>query len=147
LEHRDVPGALQDLARRMTSGTLLQAEVRVTGTPRPLPATVEHHLLRIGVDALTNAIKHSGARRIDIEVRFGAESTDLVVSDDGHGFAQPAADASGEHFGLRGIRERVDKLGAALALDSGVEGGTRLAVRVPVGAPGAGTVDQGVSGG
>lgn len=130
LQERDVAEALRDLARRMTSGTPLRADVHVTGEPRPLPAAVEHHLFRIGVEALTNAVRHSGASRVDIELRFAGDGTDLIVRDDGSGFA-PAEVAQGEHFGLRGIRERVDKLGGTLALDCRHGQGTRLAVRVP----------------
>jgi signal transduction histidine kinase len=132
LEDRDVAGALRDLAARMTAGTPLRAEVRVVGTPRPLDASLEHHLFRIGVEALTNAIKHSrAASRVDVELRFGREGVDLVVSDDGGGFVAFGSDVPGEHFGLRGIRERVDKLGGALRLENPAEGGARLAVSVP----------------
>jgi signal transduction histidine kinase len=142
LQERDVAAALRDLAQRMTAGTTLRADVHVSGAPRPLPATVEHHLFRIGVEALTNAIRHSGARRVDIELRFGGADTLLVVRDDGSGFA-PAPDAlSGAHFGLRGIRERVDKLGGTLDLESQAGQGTRLAVCVPAAGGDAGVEQQ-----
>jgi signal transduction histidine kinase len=131
LEDHDLGSALSDLARRMTDGTPLHAEVRVSGDPIPLDASVEHHLFRIGMEALTNAIKHSGARHIDIGLSYGREAADLVVSDDGSGFPHPSTEVAGEHFGLRGIRERVDKLGGALSVESRREGGTRLAVSVP----------------
>ena len=132
LENRDIAGALSDLARRMTLGTPLRAEVRVVGSPRPLDASLEHHLFRIGVEALTNAIKHAGATRIDVELRFGVESTGLVVCDDGGGFARTGSEVPAEHFGLRGIRERVDKLGGALRLEDRPGGGTTVAVSVPL---------------
>ena len=134
LESRDVAGALSDLAERMTSGTSLRAEVRVEGAPRSLAATAEHHLFRIGVEALTNAIKHSGATRVDVALRFADDATELVVSDDGRGFARPYG-AAAEHFGLRGIRERVDKLGGVLILEDRPEGGVVLSVRVPLRGP------------
>jgi len=131
LENTDIAGALGDLARRMTSGTPLQARVRVEGLPCRLDTSQEHHLFRIGVEALTNAIKHSGAALIDVELRFADEGVDLVVSDDGRGFGAPGAPAPAEHFGLRGIRERVDKLGGSLRLETRAEGGARVAVSVP----------------
>jgi signal transduction histidine kinase len=132
LEDRDVAGALRDLAQRMTAGTPLRAEVRVIGSPRPLDASLEHHLFRIGVEALTNAIKHSrAASHVDVELRFGRDGVDLVVSDDGGGFVAFGSEVPGEHFGLRGIRERVDKLGGALRLENPAGGGARLAVSVP----------------
>jgi signal transduction histidine kinase len=135
LENRDIAAALADLAARMTSGTPLRADVRVVGSPRPLDASVEHHLFRIGVEALTNAIKHSGAAHIDVELSFGKEGTELVVCDDGAGFARPGSGVAVDHFGLRGIHERVDKLGGALRLEDRPGGGTRLAVSVPLREP------------
>ena len=72
LETRDLQGALTSLARQMTLGTRVQAEVRVTGQPQRLDAAQEHHLLRIGLEALTNALKHGDATRIDIELRVRA---------------------------------------------------------------------------
>ena len=59
----------------MTLNTRAEAHVRVTGAGQRLDAADEHHLLRIGLEALTNALKHAGATRIDIELRFGADAT------------------------------------------------------------------------
>jgi signal transduction histidine kinase len=131
LESRDLAGALTDMALQMASGTAAYPDVRVEGTPHRLDASHEHHLLRIGLEALTNALKHSGARRIDIVVRFTADATELIVQDDGCGVEQGLQDVRRSHFGLRGIRERADKLGGTLQMDS-TPGGTRLSVSVPV---------------
>ena len=132
LESRDLPGALGDLARQMTLGMPMVANVTVTGTPRRLDAAQEHHLLRIGLEALTNAVKHGEAARIDIELQFQPDATTLVVADDGKGL-DPAAEGqmSGCHFGLLGIRERVTKLGAVLQIQSTPGRGTCLTVVVP----------------
>jgi len=132
LESRDMPGALEDLARQMTIGTPMVAKVTVVGTPRRLDAAHEHHLLRIGLEALTNAVKHGAPARIDIELQFQPDATTLVVSDDGKGLvAAVDAQACGSHFGLLGIRERVTKLGGLLDIQSGAGQGTRLTVVVP----------------
>ena len=131
LESRDLAGALTDLARQMTSGTTARAEVRIEGWPQRLDASAEHHLLRIGLEALTNAIKHSAAQQVNITLKFRADDTELVVEDNGCGFDLAAQDPTGAHFGLLGIRERVDKLGGVLQI-SGERGvGTRLSVTVP----------------
>src|SRR5258708_39323424 len=116
LESRDLAGALSDLARQMTLGTPALAHVRVEGSLVRLDASHEHHLLRIGLEALTNALKHSGAGRIDIVLRFQADATTLIVQDDGCGFGRAAEDFSRHHFGLQGIRERVDKPGGTLSI-------------------------------
>lgn len=136
LESRDLAGALESLARQMTINTRAQAEVHVTGTPHRLDAAEEHHLLRIGLEALTNALKHGGATRIDIELRFGPDGTNLIVSDNGQGLESASRATAGAHFGLQGVRERVDKLGGLLDIDSKPGQGTRLAVLVPARAAG-----------
>jgi signal transduction histidine kinase len=136
LESRDLAGALESLARQMTMNTRAHAEVHVTGTPHRLDAAEEHHLLRIGLEALTNALKHGGATRIDIELRFGLDGTKLIVSDNGQGLESGDRRSGGAHFGLQGVRERVDKLGGLLDIDSKPGEGTRLAVLVPARAAG-----------
>jgi signal transduction histidine kinase len=131
LESDDLPAALATLAHKMTLGTSIEADVRVEGQRRRLDAAQEHHLLRIGLEAVTNAVKHSGATRVDIVVRFSAAATVLMVSDDGCGVRQDGEHGIG-HFGLQGMRERANKIGAALDIESSPGGGTRLVVSVPV---------------
>ena len=137
LESNDLPAALSTLAHQMTLGTPIHADVRIEGQRRRLDAAQEHHLLRIGLEALTNAVKHSGATRIDILVRFSPAATELVVADDGCGVHADGGESEVGRFGLQGMRERANKIGAVLELDSGPRGGTRLAVSVPAGAPAA----------
>jgi signal transduction histidine kinase len=130
LESNDLPAALSTLARQMTLGTPIKADVRVEGPRRRLDAALEHHLLRIGLEAVTNAVKHSGASRVEILVRFSPSATTLVVSDNGSGARPDEGELSGGHFGLQGMRERANKIGASLELDSRPGHGTRLAVSV-----------------
>jgi signal transduction histidine kinase len=132
LESRDLAGALTDLARQMTSGTSANADIRIEGTPQRLDASEEHHLLRIGLEALTNAIKHSDARRIEITLTFSSDETELVVQDNGCGLDPATQDPPGAHFGLLGIRERVDKIGGVLHITGERGAGTRLSVTVPL---------------
>jgi signal transduction histidine kinase len=131
LDVNDLPAALAEMAQRMTVGTPVRAEVHVAGVPRPLDASEEHHLLRIGLEALTNTLKHAGASVVSIDLRFLPDATELIVRDDGHGFPPAGADMPGGHFGLQGIRERVDKLGGSLSLNNPPSGGLEIAVRVP----------------
>jgi signal transduction histidine kinase len=135
LESRDLAGALSDLARQMTIGTRASALVRVEGTLTRLDASHEHHLLRIGLEALTNALKHSGAEHIEIVLRFLPDATTLIVQDNGCGLGQAAENLSSHHFGLQGIRERVDKIGGMLTIDSTPGSGTCLTVMVPARQP------------
>jgi signal transduction histidine kinase len=131
LERSDLAGALETLARQMTLHTPAQSSVRVIGPVQRLDAAKEHHLLRIGLEALTNALKHGRATRIDIELSFTPDSTSLVVTDDGQGLDSAERASGGAHFGLQGVRERVDKLGGVLDIDSAPGAGTRLSVMIP----------------
>ena len=131
LERSDLAGALDTLAHQMTLNTSAQASVRVNGPVRRLDAAREHHLLRIGLEALTNALKHGRATRIDIELSFTPDATSLVVTDDGQGLESSERISGGAHFGLQGVRERVDKLGGVLEIDSAPGAGTRLSVIIP----------------
>jgi signal transduction histidine kinase len=136
LETLGLAGALTDMVQQMTHGTSAHADVRVEGVPQRLDASQEHHLLRIGLEALTNALKHSGAHWIAITLRFRDVATDLSVEDDGRGLEPGALDTpDGRRFGLQGIRERVDKLGGVLQIDSSPGAGTRLAVTIPTTPP------------
>jgi signal transduction histidine kinase len=130
-ERSDLAGALETLARQMTLNSSAQAQVRVTGPIQRLDAAKEHHLLRIGLEALTNALKHGQATRIDIELSFTADSTRLMVTDNGQGLDSAERATGGAHFGLQGIRERVDKLGGVLDIHSSPGAGTQLSVMVP----------------
>ena len=133
LETRELVGALTELAERMTTGTPVSVGVRTVGALRPLDRAQEHHLLRIGLEALTNAIKHSGATQVDVELRFDEGAVRLLVSDNGAGFADPGLTEPVGHFGLRGIRERVDKIGGVLRLENSTNGGAIVAVTAPSG--------------
>ena len=64
-------------------------------------------------------------------LRFQPDGTTLIVQDNGCGIGCAAEDLSRRHFGLQGIRERVDKLGGVLSIDTAPGGGTRLSVTVP----------------
>lgn len=88
-------------------------------------------LLRIAQEAVTNALKHAGARYIRVRLSRAAHHVALVVEDDGQGFS-PALFARPEpgHFGLSGMRERAAKIGARLHLHTQPGGGTRLSVQL-----------------
>ncbi|HLM55671.1 MAG TPA: two-component regulator propeller domain-containing protein, partial [Pyrinomonadaceae bacterium] len=62
LEERDLPAALAEMTRRLTADSDVQTQFQVSGTFRPLPQAVENNLLRIGQEAVNNAVRHARAR-------------------------------------------------------------------------------------
>ncbi len=126
-------GALDDIGRQLASCSATPIEVRTTvaGQPRPFALAVENNLLRIGQEALTNAVKHGHAPHVEVRLGYEAHSFRLEVRDDGRGFDPGAAAASGR-FGLIGMRERAHEIGARLEVRSAMGGGTAVAVTVPL---------------
>ncbi len=130
LEEGRLPAVLADLAGQMTFGTPVRAEFHVRGTPRALPPDVESNLLRIGLEALTNTLKHARARALHLELSFEPERVRLSVRDDGQGFEPPLPAGRGG-FGLTGMRERAEGMGGQLTVASQPGRGTEVAVTVP----------------
>jgi signal transduction histidine kinase/ligand-binding sensor domain-containing protein len=121
--------AVADMARdARTPGR--ETVFRLTGTARHLAPATETALLRIGREALANAVSHAAARRIDVELAYGRREVRLVVRDDGRGF-DPAAAPPAAHWGLVGMRERAEAVGARLLVRSAPGEGTEVSVIAP----------------
>ena len=133
LESNDLPTALAETARRLTHETIILAQVEVNGTFRPLAHTIEDHLLRIGQEAINNAVKHAQAQRIFINLVFDTRRVQLIVRDDGRGFdTQAARNEKSGHFGLIGMRERAKQIGGTLSIQSTNGSGTEVVADVPI---------------
>jgi signal transduction histidine kinase len=107
-----------------------------------LPAAVQHHLLRIVREAVSNAIKYAGATRIAVRLETtpsngGAAPVRISVVDDGTGFDVAARAAAEGHFGIRGMQERAARIDAVLTIESGSGRGTLVTVTLPRVAAGA----------
>jgi signal transduction histidine kinase len=131
LQKKDLPAALRDTTRRLTAESNVEAVVEVAGPLRPLPIEVETNLLRIGQEAINNAVKHAEANRIDVSLNFDTRSVRLSIRDDGRGFETDRQVADG-HFGLIGMRERAAQIGGVLTIHSALERGTQIAIDVPL---------------
>jgi signal transduction histidine kinase len=107
-------------------------EVHTGGEQRRLAGVIEHELLRIAQEAATNAVKHGQAARIDIALTFTNHEVRLRVTDDGRGFDVERDGTKPGHFGLIGIRERVQKLGGHCTLHSQPGAGATLEATVPL---------------
>lgn len=132
LEENDLPTALSETARRLTSETAIQTQVEVNGSFRSLPRLVEDNLLRIGQEAVNNAVEHAQAQRILVNLVFDARRVRLSIRDDGRGFDQAASNGGSGHFGLIGMRERAEQIGGSLSIHSANGSGTEIVVDVPI---------------
>jgi len=94
-----------------------------------LPPEREQELYRLVQEALNNVLKHAHAGRVSVRLGGASGVATLEVADDGIGF-EPSLEGA-EGFGLRGMRERVERLGGTLRIDSSPGAGTRLRVDVP----------------
>lgn len=134
LEDSDLPAALAETAKRLVAGTNVQAHVEVHGTYRPLNPAQEAHLLRIGQEAMTNALKHANATELNLQLEFAARRLRFSVRDNGCGFDthQPSGHSRNGHFGLVGIRERAAQLGGQAEIKSRPQHGTEIIIEVPL---------------
>lgn len=107
-------------------------EVHTEGEPCRLSGVVEHELLRIAQESTTNAVKHGQASRIDITLAFTTDEVRLRIADNGRGFDPERETAKPGHFGLIGIRERVQKLHGHIAIRSQPGSGATLEATVPL---------------
>jgi two-component system sensor histidine kinase UhpB len=132
LEDLGLVTALEMLAREISQANHLSVDFQQSGQERRLSREVELALYRIAQEALNNVVRHAGAKHATLSIRFEKEVS-LEVKDDGIGFAVPKSPtdfAPSGHFGLLGIRERADLIGAKLEVQSEAEQGTRLSVRL-----------------
>jgi signal transduction histidine kinase len=107
--------------------------VTVEGQPRPLSPIVRDEAARIAHEVLTNAFRHAAAHRIEAEIRYGRHSLRLHFGDDGKGIDPEILKVGGRpgHWGLSGIRERAQRMGAKLDFWSEAAAGTEVQLTVP----------------
>jgi len=133
LEQFDLATALLISGNQIAEGAQIRIETETRGKARPLPETMEENILRIGQEAITNAVKHSGATRLVLELEFNADKVVLTIKDNGNGFAPENCLGPNEgHFGLLGMSERAKRLGGKISVNSTLGVGTTISVEIPV---------------
>lgn len=132
LVSNDFPAALREVARHLSIGDATKVEVQVVGRPRSAPPAVEEQTLKIAQEAITNAVRHAGGSAVHVEAHFGLNDLRLRVADTGAGVGAPAIHSDADaRWGLIGMKERAERIGATLALSQSAEGGTELVATVP----------------
>jgi len=125
----DLETALRTLLGRFETDTGIATELEQSGTGVPLSPETQIQALHIVQECLSNARKHSGAKRVKVELERGPVYV-LRVGDDGRGFEQGAY-VDG-HVGLEIMRERAQRIGGRVNVDSHPGGGTCVTLSLPI---------------
>jgi signal transduction histidine kinase len=134
LEDLGLPAALEMLSQENTSSTGVEVVFEKIGVEQRQSPDKELALYRIAQEAMNNAIRHSQAHQIRVTIHYTQDALVLEVSDDGTGFQipkSPAEFAPSGHFGLLGLHERAELIGAQLNINSSTGDGTSIKVILP----------------
>ena len=132
----DLEEAFARIRQELDTGSInerpVEFRVIVEGRQKPLNPMLRDEIYRIGREGLTNAFRHARANRIEIELRYGSKDFRLLVRDDGCGI-HPHILRKGldGHWGLSGMRERADRMGARFHIFSRPSAGTEVELSVP----------------
>ncbi len=137
MEQFNLTNALGTTCRQIANGAGIRLEVETTGDIYSLSEVAEENLLRIGQEAITNIVKHSGATNAKIELEFSPQKVTLQITDNGKGFDRGECLGPRDgHFGLLGITERTERLGGQVFITSALNRGTSIRVEIPPGSGG-----------
>ena len=121
--------SMKAIAAQTTMEFGVAVHCAVEGEVFSVPAVVSRELLMVVREAVYNSVLHGNARQIDIQVRYEPEQLALAVVDDGVGFdvAKPPVEG---HYGITGMRERMQRVGGVFGLRSAPHSGTRVELAV-----------------
>jgi signal transduction histidine kinase len=132
LETGDLVNALKNILKQLSEGIALETHFEVSGRERRLPASIENNVLRLGQEAITNAVKHAQAKQIRLKLEFGEKHFSITVGDDGQGFDPTNPPPSDGGFGLVGMQERAKELKGKLKVRSAPNQGTEISLSIPL---------------
>jgi signal transduction histidine kinase/ligand-binding sensor domain-containing protein len=128
----ELSDSLSECGKEMAQDSTVLFSVAVVGTAQALDPTVRNEAYRIGREALANAFQHARASKIEVELTYAHANLRLVIRDDGVGIEQEIASGGRiGHWGLSGMRERAQQIGAHLSMWSLPGAGTELDLSIP----------------
>jgi PAS domain S-box-containing protein len=128
----DLVLALSGVQQELSGEPDVDFRVSVAGRQQPLRPPIKDEVYRIGREALVNAFRHSGAKRVDIELEYADSDLRLRVRDNGCGIDPEVLEAGREgHWGLAGMRERATRIGGLLKISSSANAGTEVQLSIP----------------
>ncbi|MGA2428163.1 MAG: two-component regulator propeller domain-containing protein [Candidatus Acidiferrum sp.] len=128
----DLEQAFSRIPQEIAVGEGTDYRVFAEGEARPLRPAVREEIYRIGREAVVNALRHSRGSKVEVELEYSPGYLRLLVRDNGTGIDPEVVGAGREgHWGLSGMRERADRIGARLRVLSGASVGTEIELSVP----------------
>ena len=125
--------ALSDLTRNVSDEKGIPVSLEVEGSPIPLPDATNRALTLVAREALRNAVAHAKPSSVRIRLSFASSAIRLGIEDDGCGFAPAARQLAADgHFGILGMRERMEQIGGSLEVSSSSGKGTTVGVTLPL---------------
>jgi signal transduction histidine kinase len=128
---QDLERAFSTVQQQLQSENQIDCRVHLRGRPRALRPAILNDVYAIGREALVNSFRHSGAGWIEIDLEY-TDHLRVLVRDDGCGIDQGVLQTGRKgHFGLTGMRERAERIGAEFKVLARTEGGTEMELCVP----------------
>ena len=131
LENSTLPEALSRIATELTEGTGIAFSMDVKGRIRHLPYDAQANAFVICREAITNAVNHAHPAAIHAVLAYSSKDVHFTVSDDGAGFNVQDGMSKNGHWGMAGMRERANQIGAAFSISSAPGKGTTVELVVP----------------
>lgn len=131
LESGNLQIAFQEIINMMGENERAIIKIHRNGDAERLPTSVENNILRIGQEAVNNALEHARPTSINISLTYQPDCVTLTVHDDGAGFdVRKAPTTLNGHYGITGMRERARKIGGEIQIRSGPNDGTEIELSV-----------------
>jgi ligand-binding sensor domain-containing protein/signal transduction histidine kinase len=129
----DLPTAFKRVVEEIPAGRQFTFKTVVEGKVRDLHPVVFEEIYYIGREAILNALMHSEGFHVEAEITYDRKQLRLRIRDDGRGFDADIIEQGGrpDHWGLRGMRERANRIGARLELWSRSNTGTEVELLIP----------------
>lgn len=128
----DLEQAFSRVRQELSAGERSSFRVVVEGRSRPMHPIIRDEVYRIGREAVVNAFRHSDAENIEVGVEYAGRHLCVTVSDDGRGIDPQVLESGRDgHWGLSGMRERAEMIGARLTVRSRAASGTEVELLVP----------------
>ena len=128
----DLENAFSQVGQQVGNGNVKDYRVVVSGKPVQLHPIIRDEAYRIGREALVNALHHSHAAKIEVQLEYAPKHLRIVVRDDGAGIDEQILQTGRDgHWGLAGMRERAENIGARLRVSSRENAGTEVELSIP----------------